>query len=165
MAATLTQQKDLDLLFLVTSGHEIEGLGGRHFIESTAPKPEQVRLWLHIGANVACDALDLTGGAPRAVGKPTQRRGLLATAALQPSIREQFAGQAGYATPVDVDSPTAVGEVVVFRNAGYRPLIGLVGAAPLHHTPLDKAALATSPQLLEPVARSLAATLLSVLAS
>lgn len=163
MADVLSKRKDLDLLFLSTSGHEIEGLGGRHFIESTAPKPEAVRLWLHIGANIACDALELSNTAPRPVGRPTQRRGLLASAMLQAAIREAFAGQIGYATPVDVDSPSAVGEVVVFRDAGYRPLIGLVGAAPLHHTPLDRAALATSPQILEPVAQALAKSVISAL--
>jgi hypothetical protein len=55
-----------------------------------------------------------------------------------------------------------VGEVEVYRDAGYTPIVGLVGGHPLHHTPIDRAEVVTSPGALEPVARGLATIIKSV---
>jgi hypothetical protein len=75
---------------------------------------------------------------------------------LLPTATAAFAGQVGYAAPVDIDVAGAPGEIAEYQRRGYRPLIGLVGGHPLHHTRRDRPDV-TGPEVLEPVARGLAA--------
>ena len=163
MAATLAARTDADLLFVATTGHEIEGAGGEMLLTHQAPPPDAVRLWTHIGANIASNDVDFSGPSPRRLGTPYPQRGILVSENLMDSAVRSFRGQVGYAEPVAMDSPKAVGEVLIYRRRGYQPLIGLVGAHPLHHTRLDQPVLATSPEALEPVARGLATLLLSAI--
>jgi hypothetical protein len=142
--------------FISTSGHEFEGLGGKLLLKDHAPAPDDVALWVHIGANVACNAVSFGDGPPKRLDGPSQQRGIQATEALIPLLKQAFAGQVGYEKPIQADPARAIGEAAVFLEAGYAPLIGLVGAHPLHHTPMDLPAIATSPDQLVPVARALA---------
>ena len=151
-AEALARDTDADLMVIATTGHEVDGLGGRELIQTHAPPPGQVRLWAHIGANVASNAVSMQGGVTR-LRSIHPRRGVLVNAPLMAAAAHAFAGQPGYEAPVDVMSPRAIGEVILYRNAGYSPVIGLVGGHPLHHTPLDLPHLVTSPGALEPVAR------------
>lgn len=161
MAATLASKTDADLLFVATTGHEIEGAGGEMLLTHQAPAPDAVRLWAHIGANIASNDVEFSASGPLPTKNPYPQRGILVSENLLPLATKCFAGQVGYSAPVDINSPKAVGEVLIYRRKGYRPLIGLVGAHPLHHTRLDKPALATSPAVLEPVAKALADLLLA----
>jgi len=68
--------------------------------------------------------------------------------ALAAKVADAFAGQPGYASPIDANSDKALDEVFVFRRAGYRPIIGRVGRHPLHHTRLDTPANSTAPATL-----------------
>lgn len=163
LAAWAARQTDANLLFVATSGHELGNHGGHLFQKALAPRPSDVRLWMHIGANVASNAVafDACGRVQRLPGvNPT--RGMLASEAVAAAARSGFSGQPGYETPAPENTDRAVGEVEVFRDAGYSPIVGLVGGHPLHHTRLDRADVATSPAALEPVARGLAAIIRSV---
>jgi hypothetical protein len=87
---------------------------------------------------------------------------MLASDEVAAAARRGFQGQPGYETPAPANTDRAVGEVEVFRDAGYSPIVGLVGGHPLHHTRLDRAEVVTSPSALEPVARGLAKVVESV---
>ena len=150
------------MLFLSTSGHEFEGAGAKLFLKGAAPAAGDVGLWLHIGANVACNAVEVTANGPRRLDGPSKQRGLMAHQALHPVIAEAFRGQAGYETPQPPDPARAPGETGIFLAAGYEPLIGMVGAHPLHHTPVDLPHVATSPEQLASVATALSRIISSV---
>lgn len=156
LAEHLARSSDASLCFIATSGHEFQGLGGQAIL-GNAPPPEAVGLWVHLGANVACNDVIISNGVVTPLQYPQARRGILASAELHNAVARAFAGQIGYyKPPVDVHSQRAVGEVKVFRAAGFRPLLALVGAHALFHTKLDRAAVATSPVMLAPVAKALA---------
>jgi hypothetical protein len=142
------------LIIAATTGHELQGLGGEALLASHVPPPDQVAAWIHIGANVASHAVDLTRGVRRTDAIHPQR-GILVRADHVPIAARAFAGQPGYQEPVDILSERAVGEVVLYRREGYRNLTGLVGGHPLHHTRLDTPTNATSPAALAPVERAL----------
>jgi hypothetical protein len=77
---------------------------------------------------------------------------------LLPLAAQAFAGQPGYATPLDIDKRKPPGEVAHFQELGYAPLIGVVAGHPLHHTRRDLADV-TDGAMLEPVAQGLRAML------
>lgn len=146
---------ELDVVLLAASGHEFDGYGGRRFTETLAPKPADTSLWAHIGANVAVYDFALKDGRiVRQPGPPAQRL-LAVSEPLLGAAGKAFAGQVGYAQPFDIDKRKAPGEIAHFQELGYGPLIGVVGASPLHHTRRDLADV-TGPEVLEPVARGLA---------
>ncbi len=70
--------------------------------------PADVYFWLHIGANVASNRVDLSRGV-RQVETIHDNRGILAPQDLVPATARAFAGQPGYKLPVDVLSDQAVG--------------------------------------------------------
>jgi hypothetical protein len=109
-----------------------------------------------IGANVASYDFALREGKIVRQPGPQAARILACSGPLVATAAKAFAGQRGYATPVDLDTQTAPGELGHFRQLGYRPLVGLVAGHPLHHTRLDLAEV-TDGTMLEPVARGLAA--------
>ena len=153
-AERLVRWTDRELLVVATTGHELEGLGGEKLLEQYAPPPGRVALWTHIGANIASNEVDLSRGVRR-TDEIFSQRGILVPASLMKAAGRAFARQPGYATPVDILSDKAVGEVVIYRRDGYHRLIGMVGAHPLHHTVLDLPRNVTSPDALEPVALGL----------
>lgn len=154
LASRMTRWTDRAILVVATSGHELEGLGGEKLLERYAPPPTEVFLWTHVGANIASNDVDLRDGVRR-TDAIFERRGILVPTPLIPVAAAAFAGQPGYADPVDIMSDRAVGEVVIYRRDGYHRLIGLVGAHPLHHTVLDVPENVTSAAALEPVGRGL----------
>ena len=163
LAQALAKQLDLNLIVVCSSGHEFDGYGAHHFTQTLAPKPADTRLWVAIGANVAVyDHAQQDGKITRLPGPPKSRT-IGASAPLIPATAKAFAGLVGYETPLDLDLHDAPGEVANFRRQGYRPLIGMVAASPLHHSVKDLAEV-TGPAMLEPVARALHQTILGALA-
>lgn len=163
LARLLARETDADLLFVATAGHEFEWLGGKKFLESVSLPSETVRLWLHIGANVASFAIGTSPNGIKLNRCPSASRWLFASGDIMPDAVRAFEGQAGYETPVDIDTGLALGELEIYQQAGYRPLLGVVGSHPFHHTRLDRASVVTGPEVLEPVARALAGVIGSVL--
>jgi hypothetical protein len=156
LARRLAQSADRNLVFMAASGHEFDGYGGHLFAERLAPPPAEARGWVHIGANVAAYDFALKDGQIVRQPGPQAGRLLAVSEALLPVARQAFAGQPGYATPSDIDVDRAPGEIAEYQRRGYRPLVGIVGLHPLHHTRRDRADV-TGPEMLEPVARGLAA--------
>jgi hypothetical protein len=143
-----------NLIFTANSGHEFDGYGGKLFADRLAPKPADARGWVHIGANVAAYDFALIDGKITRLEHPQPVRRLAVSEALLPTATKAFAGQFGYAKPVDVDKDGAPGELAEYQKRGYAPLVGMVALHPLHHTRRDLPDV-TEPELLEPVARGL----------
>ncbi len=154
LARWLAAETSHNLLVTANTGHEFHGYGGHLFSQARAPKPEDTGFWLHIGANVAAYDFALQDGVLARLPGPPARRGAACSGSLAPAVGKAFAGQPGYSTPTDIDVDRAPGEVALYQRLGYRPILGLVGAHPLHHTPRDLADV-TGPAMLEPVARGL----------
>jgi hypothetical protein len=158
LARWLAEATDHNLTVVASSGHEFDGYGAHLFTETLAPKPADTKLWLAIGANVAAYDFALRDG--RIVRQPGPQAGriLACSEALMSVAPQAFAGQPGYATPLDVDKRKPPGELAAFQARGYSPLIGLVALHPLHHTRRDLPDV-TDGAMLEPVARGLQAVL------
>lgn len=156
LARWLAASTDHNIVVVCASGHEFDGYGAHHFTQTLAPKPEDTKLWVAIGANVAVYDYALQGRQIVRQPGPPATRTLGCSGPLTALAAKAFAGQLGYATPLNLDDHTAPGELATFRGLGYRPLIGLVAASLLHHTRRDLADV-TGPAMLEPVARGLQA--------
>jgi hypothetical protein len=155
LADWCVRKTDLDVRFVSATGHEFHGAGGHIFLQADAPAPETLALWVHVGANVAVnDWRPGDDGRPIRVDAPATTRGVACHPAIHAAVEAGFADQAGYGRPIDIGAGRVPGETQIYADHGYRPLIGLVGSGPLHHTPGDTA-VATSPAVLEPVARGL----------
>lgn len=154
LARWLATQPQYDVLLAAASGHEFDGYGGHLFAEHHAPPPAATRLWTHIGANVAAYDYGLVDGVLTRLDHPQATRLLACSESLLPLARAAFAGQPAYGEPIDIDVRPAPGEVAYYQKLGYRPLVGVVGTHPLHHTPRDLPDV-TGPEMLEPVARGL----------
>jgi len=163
LAEWLARRCDAEILCIATSGHEIDGLGLQTFLAGAPPPPAEVCAWLHIGANVACRDVHFERSQAQAGTGPAMPRGIMASSDLMDAVARAFRGQKGYDTPLAAEAGKAVGEAIFLLKAGYRPLISLVGSNALFHTRLDRAALATDPQLLEPVATALSEALNGVI--
>ena len=153
LAEWLTRNTAADLLFVATSGHELGETGCVHFLQTDAPPPAQVKFWLHLGANIALQDQAIEIGAAAPNGRPIERRGVIVVPDLDAAARGAFAGLAGYAQPQPFPE-IAPGELERFRRAGFAPLAGMIGFNPLFHTDLDRAEIATTPDILQPVARA-----------
>ncbi len=145
-----------NLTVVAASGHEFDGYGAHHFTETLAPKPSETMLWVAIGANVAVYDFALKNGEIVRQPGPPRNRTLGCSGRLLANAAEAFAGQVGYDNPLDLDTHNAPGELSTFRAIGYRPLVGLVAANPLHHTRRDLSDVTDGSQL-ELVARGLKA--------
>jgi len=128
--------QDHDLAFICNTGHEYENLGASEALKATAPKPEEARFWLHLGANVAArDWHELPGQWRALPGVDTQRI-LSVSPALLSLAREAFAGHPGLELPYSSDTMTA-GELTEILAAGYAPVAGVFGVHRFHHVAGD----------------------------
>jgi hypothetical protein len=152
LAGWLARDTRADLTLVAFSGHELDYLGGAHFLEGPAPPPDAVRLWLHIGANAAMQPLAVSSGAVRPDPDGLRARRVTASPALLEPARRAFTPAAGFGPPVEMTEATAAGEPSIIRRAGYPALAGIIGVNPLFHTPLDRAEVATTAGELEAVA-------------
>jgi hypothetical protein len=153
-ARWLARNTDFDLLLGCSSGHEIDYLGSHLFLEKYAPPARDVRLWLHIGANAAVQATDMSGGGIRFLGAPGPAQ-LTVSEQLAPAAAAAFQGLPGYDKPLVFSEKTALGELEVFQRGGYTSVVGMLGAWPLFHTRVDRADVATTPAVLEAVGGAL----------
>lgn len=122
--------------FVASSGHEIGEQGMHSYLAGKdAPRPEEVGLWLHLGASIAA-----RGSTRRLM---TNRREWL------PALTRNF-GPLGDLQPSATDAP--VGELSQLAKLGYR-CFGIAGGHTLFHSPGDLPAT-TSAAMLEPVGQA-----------
>lgn len=148
LAEHCAARHDRPLLFLATSGHEFEGKGSHALLAAAAPDPSAVGAWFHIGANVAGADIAFSQNGARRLDRPYRQRGVGATGPLLETVTRRYTADSAYSPPVLLTAANAVGDIAHYLEAGYNSLMGVVGAHPLHHTDLDRAALATTPRLL-----------------
>jgi len=145
---------DTSYLFLSNSGHELGNKGMEEAFDDHGliPPPEQVKLWIHLGAGIATyDAEQSSGGL--ALTNKAHSRFLATSLKMWPDAAWHFAGTPGL-YPIPIFDGIA-GETGVIHARGYTSLMGFLGSSVFHHVMKDRADVITGPELLEEVAEAL----------
>jgi len=153
------QGSDLSLLFLANSGHELGYLGAEvSLAQVEPPEPEEVAVWIHLGAAIATRAWKRSAGGEGFEPSLDANRFTFLQGSPEwvPMLRAAFAG-VPHLLP---GSLLFLGELEVIREAGYS-LFGFFGEHHFFHQAEDTAA-ETAPDLLEPVGRALVDAVRSV---
>ncbi len=152
--AKWAKEQDRRFLFVSTSGHELDGIGMRAFLDSkAAPKVDDVACWVHLGAGIATWNFDELTGEIKDPKEVNPRRYLMTNAAMEPLLTPVFADLPG----LKPNTELKLGETKIILAAGYAGF-GFAGRNLYHHTALDKPEM-TGPTILEPVAKALVAAL------
>ncbi|HEY9047440.1 MAG TPA: hypothetical protein VIN08_16150 [Ohtaekwangia sp.] len=148
LAAWAVQQKNqYTFLFTANSGHELNNLGAHVFIEK-APKPEDVYLWLHLGAGIATVDWKKEDGTLKKLSTVDPKRNIMYSENLEHTIDQAFRDQPGKRWKIRNE---ALGELAVVAAHGYKRFFGIAYGHPLHHMPTDDATT-TNPQILQDAA-------------
>jgi len=154
---------DHEFLFLSTAAHEYDNAGSARFLTDLAPSPDQVRLWLHLGAGFAArDFHELGEYRLLPLPTPDPQRFLVASEALVPALRKAFVSEPGLGR-VYPASAGAVGELNEIIAAGYPSVMGLLGGHRFHHVTDDRIDK-TDPAFIAAVVAALQAALPALLA-
>ncbi len=145
------------LMFLGNTGHELDQIGAHHSLEGSAPPPEDVAMWIHLGASITARAYAEEEGKYRPLDRLHAGGNLVGTEALGPILETAFA------EVPDLQPRTSgpvFGELRQFMDAGYNAY-GFFGSFLYFHTPLDTGAV-TSPELLGPIGAAIVRTIEAV---
>ncbi len=126
--------------FVASSGHELGEQGMRSFLAQRAPRPEDVAIWLHLGASIAARGTTRRLMTNRREWIPALVRNFEALRDLNPEI-----------------APAMPGELAQLAKLGYR-CFGIAGGHTLFHSPGDLPST-TSAAMLEPVGQALLRTI------
>jgi len=160
----LAQRQDpFDIELVAISGHEYENLGGEHYLEALAPRPERTRLWVHVGANLAARDWHMYGARIRPLPGPDAQRYLLASPDVAEIFARAFAGQPGLEAPYPATVENSAGELTNILKAGYPSAAGFFGNHRFHHSRNDDLRC-VSGALVRPVSEALRRALAEVLA-
>jgi hypothetical protein len=153
-------QRRPNALFVAFSGHEMGAAGARAYIDSgEKPAPADVAVWMHLGASIATYRFERdAAGRFVSTGQPsTEARLLTNSAAFDPVLARRFAGATPFTPQLVARPEDARGELQLYFGAGYNAF-GFEGGHSWFHAPSDLA-FTSGPDLLEPVARAIAASL------
>ena len=150
--------EDISLEFVATSGHELENLGSKKYIQSLAPSPNVVSLWLHLGSGWGARDYQELGPVLFPLQSSDSFRFLMASQSIQGAISQKFKNVPGLETPHVLEKGSASGELSEIHAHGYQA-IGLFGAHRFHHVASDRYDK-TSASLVLPVLQSLQDTLI-----
>ncbi|WP_133162380.1 hypothetical protein [Hyphococcus luteus] len=159
LAKTFPQKS---ILLAGLSGHELEGLGARIFIETKAPPNENVALWLHLGAGIAARNWHETDIGLLPLQSADPQRFLLAAPPLNQAVAPHMKGLSGLEQAYALTPETVAGDLKEIHNAGYENLMGAFGAHRFHHVIGDRMNT-TSGALTAPVALAFRDSILSAL--
>jgi hypothetical protein len=151
------RQPPVSYWFDFNSGHELDNLGTREFLNDVAPPPDQVRCWLHLGANIATWSFEDSPSGLKRIADPEKYGIICSTDDLLPLVNTAFAGIKGIKPVVG----PGLGELIHVVENGYRCFGVFGGRYHFFHTPSDNP-IGTAPELLEPVARALTTALESI---
>lgn len=151
----LTKNFPVRWLFIATSGHEWTDFGADIFHKNQAPDPKDTVLWYHLGASFGARAYQETPTGLVAADTPNLARTLMATPDLIPLCETAFAGQPVIEKPATADLAKALGEYRLVLEEKYPTSAGFWGGNAKFHTPIDGAD-STTPEVMEPIARSIA---------
>ena len=127
---------DLNIAMICNSGHEYENLGAEEAIREAAPKPEETRFWLHLGANLAARDWHTVVGGVRPLRGTDSQRYLVVTESLLETSRALFARRSGLENPYSSEDLSA-GELTEIIEAGYPLVAGIFGIHRFHHIAED----------------------------
>jgi hypothetical protein len=128
------RESNVRYTFVASSGHELGYQGMHSFLAGAAPRPDEVGVWLHLGASIAA--------------RGSTRRLLTNRREWMPVLSRNFGSDL---SPELTDSPP--GELEELAKLGYR-CFGIAGGHTLFHCPGDLPTT-TSAALLEPVGQAL----------
>jgi hypothetical protein len=134
--------------FVASSGHEIGEQGMHHFLASQvlasqAPRPDEVALWLHLGASIAA--------------RGTTRRLMTNRSEWLPVLTRNFASLGDLTPKLYKEPEIPVGELGQVAALKY-PCFGIAGGHTFFHSAGDLPPT-TSAAMLEPVGQALLRTL------
>jgi hypothetical protein len=125
--ASVLAKSDRPVILLGTGSHEVGHFGMEHALAHGAPKPDEVALWVHLGASLGATKLD------------AQYRFKSPQALIARPNTEAFAKTHLAATlPIYVPGTKAtLGEAGQVIGAGHERFVGMSGFFPGFHTPED----------------------------
>jgi len=126
--------------FVASSGHELGEQGMHSYLAGPAPRPDEVGVWLHLGASIAARGSTRRLMTNRKEWMPVLSRNFTAIGDLAPEV---------------TDAPP--GEFAQLAKLGYRSF-GIAGGHTLFHSPGDLP-VTTSAAMLEPVGQALLRTI------
>jgi hypothetical protein len=125
--ASVLAKSDRPVILLGTGSHEVGHFGMEHALAHGAPKPEEVALWVHLGASLGATKLDAQYQfkSPQAlIARPTSEA--FAKTHLSTNL------------PIYVPGTKAtLGEAGQVIGAGHERFVGMSGFFPGFHTPED----------------------------
>lgn len=137
---------DHPLQIVLTGGHELGYLGAHRWVDA---HPEPPRGIIHVGASIAVDAPDATGGRSLVPARFAMTSlGAESAAVLEPPL-----GRVGVSLAAATDRWVGEGEALSRFGT---PLVSTTGAGVDFHTPGDVADRVTSPESLVAVADAMA---------
>lgn len=139
-------------LFVANSGHELDFMGAHHSLKKMPP-PEDVRLWLHLGASIAARQWSEQEGQLTPLDRVHQYNRMYGDSALMPLIVHAFTGVPDLEILPNSELNRGHSELGSIANAGYTAM-GFVGSHRFFHTPNDTPVV-TDAALLAPYGKAL----------
>ncbi len=142
--------KDYTFVFIGNSGHELDNLGARIFVDKAAPKPEDTRLWIHLGAAVAVRGWKEENGKWLLTDSVDTNRHIYYSESVAESFEKSFnnlKAKKAKGTEANKETVKPGGEGIVYKNHGYKNLVSIAYSHRLHHVKTDNEQ-STSPELL-----------------
>jgi len=165
LAAWAAAELRASFVFAATSGHELDNHGAHRFLAEAAPAPDDVAVWLHLGAGFAArDWHEVGRHRLRPLPSADPQRFLAGTPDLVPVLEPVFAGLPGLEAVYTATPENTAGELSEVLGAGYPRVFGAFGAHRYHHAEADRPE-ATSEPILAAAAHAFLAALQKILFS
>lgn len=149
-AANTSKFPDYTFVFTGNAGHELNIKGAYAFVEKAAPKPEETKLWIHLGAGVAVKRWTEENGQWVLSDSVDDKRGIYYAESVAPAFEKTFSHIKAKKVKGTKENETTVkpgGEGILFKEKGYTNLVSLAYSHRYHHVRSDDEK-ATSPKLL-----------------
>jgi len=152
-----TTQPNVNVVFVATAGHEVGHGGMEIFLRNNPPPPERTLAWIHIGASVACYDFQKGADGQWVTDRKLDLRRLLTSSASTAQLTDAAFKDQPFNRAVTSDKAPP-GELREVWGAKYPNFLGIAAGHRFFHNPTDSVAV-TGPEILEPVARGLAAVI------
>ncbi len=160
-----SQFADYTFVFTGNSGHELDNHGASVFAEKAAPKPEDTRLWIHLGAAIAAKAWKKENGQYILTNEVDGNRTIYYDESVADAFEKSFANinaRKGKGTTANKGIVKPGGEGSLYQAKGYKNLVSLAYGHRLHHVKTDDENT-TSPALLAEITDALKAFIIAEL--
>lgn len=144
-------------IFTGNSGHELDGEGAKIFVDKIAPKPQETKLWIHLGAAIAVKSWNVENGKYTLSEAVDGKRTIYYDESVAPAFEAAFANMEARkykGTEANRATMKPGGEGQLYASRGYTKLVSFAYAHRYHHVKTDDARY-TSPQLLEEITGAL----------